>query len=349
MEKSHLVREYMQQGIKRDHGLELVGMSKNQFYYQSKGGRPGRRNTQTTRWRDPATKIFHERDNTVVVKEVVEIKLDPDHPNWYRLITFTLKIRGYYINHKKLYRLMFESLLLDEPEHKTGRKFVKYRKVAPTAPLQLIEMDIKYVWIEGHSQYAYVFTILDTFTRYVLHWSVGYTMRSEQIQWAWTYVVAEYFQPLGLNSHGVLVEVRSDNGRQFIAEKIQTFFKDNGFDQVYIKPYTPEENGHVESFHSILGKSLSRDTYVDLPMLEHRLERFYTCYNNDRSHSGTLGIPPAKFWALYDLNYLEIIPLKINAIKIKLKVAYQDILTLPGINRHKYRVKPSRGKTLALM
>jgi transposase InsO family protein len=338
MEKAALVREYMHQGIKRDQCLEMVGLTKNQFYYQRTGKKPGRVKTETTTWRDPQTKIYHEVDNTEVVKQVVEIKLDPDHANWYRLITCTMQIRGYYINHKKLYRLMLERLLLEETPPKPGRNFVKFRKIAPLMPLQIIEMDIKYVWIEGSKKYAFLFTILDTFTRYVLHWSLGYSMKSTQIQWAWEYVVAEYFQPRGLDPKAVNIEIRSDNGKQFIAEKILDFFIDNHFDQVFTRPYTPQDNGHVESFHSILDKSLSKDIYADLPMLEKRLKRFYTCYNNDRSHSGTKGIPPAKFWALYDLGYLEIIPLKINELKIKLNVAYQDILTIPGINRHKYRV-----------
>ena len=65
-------------------------------------------------------------------------------------------------------------------------------------------------------------------------------------------------------------------------------------------------------------------------MLEQRLEQFYTCYNNDRSHSGTLGIPPAKFWALYDMNKIEMIKLDQRKVKFELKVALQDILTLPS-------------------
>lgn len=337
MEKTEIVRDFMAQGYKRDESLRAVGLTKNQFYYKPKGTKPGKRKTDLTKWRDPQTKQSHLVANTEVVKEIVELKLDPDHANWYRLITFTMQIRGYYINHKKVYRLMFESLLLDEPAKKTGRNFVKFRKIAPTGPLQIIEMDIKYVWIEGTNKYAFVFTILDTFTRYALHWSVGYSMKSEQIKWSWEYVIAEYLQPHGVNPKDLVVEVRSDNGKQFTSDMIRQFFEDNGLDQVFTKPYTPEENGHIESFHSIINKALANDTFIDLNHLEQRLERFYICYNNDRSHSGTKGIPPAKFWALYAMNYLEIIPLKINAIKIKLKVAYQDILTLPRIDMYQYR------------
>ncbi|MBK9270323.1 MAG: transposase [Saprospiraceae bacterium] len=215
---------------------------------------------------------------------------------------------------------------------------MKFRKIAPTGSLQIIEMDIKYVWIEGTNKYAFVFTILDTFTRYALHWSVGYSMKSEQIKWSWEYVIAEYLQPHGVNPKDLVVEVRSDNGKQFTSDMIRQFFVDNGLNQVFTKPYTPEENGHIESFHCIINKALANDMFIDLKHLEQRLERFYICYNNDRSHSGTKGIPPTKFWTLFDLGYIDVVPLKINQIRLKLKVAYQDILTLPDINKYQYRV-----------
>lgn len=337
MEKIKVVRECMSSGMKRDHCLKLVGITKNQFYYKAKGTRPGKQKTQYTKWRDPQTKISYNVDNGDVVKRIVEIKLDDDFPNWYRLIANMLQIAGYYINHKKVYSLMYEHILLEDTPKKPSRTFVKFRKIAPTGPLQIIEMDIKYFWIEGAKQYAFVLTILDTFTRYVLHWSVGYSMKSEQVKSLWEFVVAEYLQPNCIDPKDIKVEVRSDNGKQFLAEKMRTFFKENGINQVFTKPYTPEENGHVESFHSILGKATAKDSYESINQLETRLQRFYTCYNNDRSHSGTKGIPPAKFWALYSLNYIEVVPLKVNEIKIKLNVAYQDILTLPGIDLYKYR------------
>jgi len=338
MEKVEMVREMMSKGIKRDESLLQSGLTRNQFYYKVKGNRRGRLKTETTKWRDPQTMKIYEVDNEQVTREIVDIKLDPDHPNWYKLITNTIQIRGYYINHKKVYRLMFEGLLLDDKPKITGRNFVKFRKVAPIGALQIIEMDIKYVYIEGTGKQGFVFTILDTFTRCVLHWTIGYSMKSEQIKRAWEYVIAEYYQPLGINHKETIIEIRSDNGRQFVSTMIREFFEINGMTNVYTHPYTPEENGHIESFHSILGKSLSKDIFNDLTELERRLIKFYTCYNNDRSHSGVKGIPPTKFWALFDLGYIEVVPLKLNQLRIKLKVAYQDILTLPDINKYKYRV-----------
>jgi len=312
-------------------------LTKNQFYYVQKGTKPGRSPSDVTQWRDPSTLITYGVDNADVVQKIVEIKLNPDLANWYRMITVTLQILGYYINHKKVYRLMSEYILLEKPKKRTGREFVKYRRVAPTKPLEVIEMDIKYVWIYGTRKYAYILTVIDTFTRYVLHWAVGYTMKSEQVKAVWEYIITKHLQPAGILEQGLDIEVRNDNGKQFCSELIINFMKENYLNQVFTHPYTPEENGHVESFHKTLGSALRKDRFTTLNMLEQRLKKFYTSYNNDRSHGSIKGIPPAKFWALYDLNKIEIIPLEKRRIKFELKVAYQDILTIPSINRYDYR------------
>jgi len=137
----------MSEGLIRDRCLAITGLSKNQLYYTLTGKKPGRSPSKVTKWRDPSTLQEYLVDNKDVVEKIVEIKLDPDLSNWYRLITKNLQIRGYYINHKKVYRLMLEYLLLEEPRKRRGRNFVKYRRVAPVEPLRVIEMDIKYVWV----------------------------------------------------------------------------------------------------------------------------------------------------------------------------------------------------------
>jgi len=327
----------MAAGLKRDYCLKITGLTKNQLYYVEKGTKSGKVPTGVTRWRNPNDLQEYDVDNRDVVQEIVEIKLNSNLPNWYRLITVTLQIRGYFINHKKGYRLMSEYMLLEPSRKRIGRNFVTFRRVAPTRALQIIEMDIKFVWINGDRRYAFVLTVLDTFTRYVLNWTVGYTMKSYQVRFTWEEIIATYFQPAGLLEDGIDIEVRNDNGRQFSSELIPQFFKENYLNQVFTHPYTPEENGHIESFHSILGKALEKDRFSDLMQLEKRLNSFYLTYNNDRSHSSIIGLPPAKFWALIEQDKVEVIPLEKRRIKFKLKVAYQDVLTVPGIDKYDSR------------
>lgn len=328
----------MSKGLKRDTCLKIVGISKNQFYYVSNGRKPGKRPSVFTRFRDPKTLKEELINENKMVLKIIEIKLNKDHANWYRLITCTLQILGYFINHKKVFRLMRKHILLEDKKVSGIKEYVQFRRVTPLKPLEVIEMDIKYVWIAGAKKYAFILTTIDTFTRYVLDWSAGYSMTSLQVKQSWEYIIATYYQPLGTNNN-INVEVRSDNGKQFSSKEILDFFKDNTMQKVFTHPYTPEENAHVESFNKTLGNALDQERFETLNDLENRLLSFYECYNNHRSHGSTKGIPPAKFWALFEQNKIEVITLPKHRIKFKVLVKYQDILTIENIEKYDYRAK----------
>jgi transposase InsO family protein len=333
-----MVRNYNSEGLSVERCLELVGLTPNQYYHKSSGKPVGRRPSTTTDHKSPYTSELTQVDNVDVLSRIVEIKLDPDHANYYRLITITLCLQGYIINHKKVYRLMYEHLLLEDRKSVKGKNYVKYRRVAPQGALQLLEMDIKYVYIHEKGRYAFVLTVIDTYTRYVLHWAAGYSMRTMQVQEVWEYILAHYIQPIRGKSAEVEIEVRSDNGKQFSSKQIMNFFEENELTKVFTHPYTPEENGHIESFHSKLGKALKHDRFADLQALEKRLTHFYTMYNNKRSHGSLKGLPPAIFWALEDLGYVSVTTNhEKRTNKIELNVAYQDILGIPKVNKYKYR------------
>lgn len=179
----------MSMGLRRDTCLHIVGLSKNQFYHISNGLKPGRKPSHFTRYRNPETLEEKMIDENKMVLAITTLKNNPDHGHWYRLITKTLQINGYYINHKKVFRIMTKFVLLED-KIITGKKdYVQFRRVTPTCPLEIVEMDIKYVWIGGARKYAFVLTVIDTFTRYVLDYSVGYSMTSHQVKKCWEYII----------------------------------------------------------------------------------------------------------------------------------------------------------------
>ena len=52
--------------------------------------------------------------------------------------------------------------------------------------------------------------------------------------------------------YGAPDQMRSDNGPEFIAYAIQDWLKEREIKTLYIKPGSPWENGHIESFHDKL-------------------------------------------------------------------------------------------------
>jgi len=333
-----LAKEYMSLGLSRTQILNITNLSKHDLYYKTTGSKVGKRATQFTLHKDHKTREVVSRPEKELVEAIIEILSDPDLPNWYRLVTKTLQVRGWYVNHKKVYRIEFANGLLGKKKTNKGRNFVKFRRVNPEEPLRILEMDIKYCWIYGKNCFAYILTVIDTFTRYVLHWTVGYCMKQQQVKEVWTYIIANYLQQANLLKQGIVIEVRNDNGKQFCAKMIELFFKENHLNQVFTHPYSPEENGHIESFHKTLGNSLKRYHFVDLEALNTRLERFYTVYNNERQHSSIANLSPAMFWALWEDGKIDMTAYSKRKATFKLGMVYQDVLSWPDINRYNYRV-----------
>ncbi len=307
----------------RDKVLSIIGITKHQYYYQSKGSRSGRKPSQTTERLVEGKKVVET--NEQVVRQIKSIQSDPDTNCGYQRMRSALILLGYFINPKKVYRLMKENHLLKSRHKKATKTYAKYRIFTPENPLQVLEMDIKYFWIAKDRRHAYLLTIVDTFTRAVLDWRIGFTMKSFQVKELWEKVIINYLQPSDLLKKGIHVEVRNDNGPQFIAKKLQQFFQENYLNQVFTHPYTPQENGHIESFHSILSTSIGERQFWDLNELEERLKVFYLKYNTVRIHGSIAGLPPLVFWNLWNQHKIERKVLKDKKVKFTLTIPAQQL------------------------
>ena len=300
-EKRARVRDYQSQGLRLRDALEAFALTRHQYYHQPALGvdgspsRPGVAASTPTDHFDESG-MCTQRENAEVVQQIEAIQEDDDLRCGYKRMTAQLELRGYRINRKKVYRLMKQHELLLSRANREGGPYVTHRCAQPAEPLRLFEMDIKMFWVEEHRRYAFVLTVLDTFTRVALDWQLGYSMKWTQVRATWERIIEEQLQEADLLAEGIEIEIRSDNGPQFLATKLREFFVDNHLDQVFTHPYTPQENGYVESFHSILSRATRGDTFWTLQQLEQRLTIFYEKYNNSRVHTATALLPPRLFW-----------------------------------------------------
>lgn len=211
----------------------------------------------------------------------------------YIKCTHALRQMGFCINHKKVYRLMKTHRLLSSlrpPQGREPRQYVRMRKVKPTRPMETLEMDIKFVYIHGEHRMALLITLLDVFSRRALEQRLEYSIKALE--------VVELLRQLrfGWGKFGAM-RLRTDNGAQFIATIVQQYCKEHGIEHEFIHPYTPQENGHIEAFHSLLQQEV---------MLEHQFEsrqhaediitRWLDFYNNRRLHSGCDYRTPIAVW-----------------------------------------------------
>jgi len=256
---------------------------------------------------------------------------DPDKQYGYIKMTYFLKTDGFIINKKKVYRLMKTHNLLGERYKKQEKTYARYRKVLPMNPLEVLEMDIKLVWVEEARKFAYILTVIDTFTRVTLYHFVSFSITKKEVKQVWEHIITEHLQPNDCLNKPINIEIRNDNDKRFSAKMIQDFFKENKLNQVFTHPYTPQENGHIESFHSILSRHLKRYNFWSLEELKQNLILFYETYNNSRIHGSIDYTSPRTFWELWNKNLVKMeVDEKKRKIKFKLKISHSDIYQHTG-------------------
>jgi transposase InsO family protein len=90
--------------------------------------------------------------------------------------------------------------------------------------------------------------------------------------------------------------VRNDNGSQFEALIVQDFLKNKGVIQEFTKPATPEQNEHIESYHSIMESAVcQRFEFHNLRDFQETMVRWKKFYNFERIHGGLKYKSPKKF------------------------------------------------------
>ena len=89
--------------------------------------------------------------------------------------------------------------------------------------------------------------------------------------------------------------MRSDNGPEFIARHLGIWLQTQGTQTRFIKPGSPWQNGHAESFMARLrAECLDAEVFHNLPEAKLKLGVYRRYYNHQRPHSALGYIPPAQ-------------------------------------------------------
>ena len=132
-------------------------------------------------------------------------------------------------------------------------------------------------------------TMLDEYTRQCLAIRVERQIRSGQ-------VLSTLWQ--AMMTYGIPKHIRSDNGSEFIAQKIQEWLKESQIKTLYIDPGSPWQNGYIESFHSrFRDECLNREWLLNLREARVVIEDWRQYYNSERPHSRLGYLSPEGFIA----------------------------------------------------
>jgi len=205
----------------------------------------------------------------------------------YRRAWATLRRAGERINHKRVYRVWRnEGLSL---KNRPSRKRVRSGASVPcqaTHPNHVWTYDFIHDACSSGRKLK-LLTLLDEFTRESLAIEVGTSIRAER--------VVEVLQPL-FEQRGRPEFLRSDNGPEFVARKLQAWLAEAGTQTHYIEPGSPWQNGFAESFHSRLrDECLSGELFATVAEARVLTELWRREYNQERPHSSLGYRTPVEF------------------------------------------------------
>lgn len=145
-------------------------------------------------------------------------------------------------------------------------------------------IDISYINI--HGTFYYLTTILDGYSRFIVHWEIRRSM-TEQDELVVLQRATEKFP------HAT-PRIISDNGSQFLAKDFKEFIRICGMTHVRTSPYYPQSNGKLERFHgSIKGECIRPGTPISLEDAVRIVGRYVDHYNQVRLHSAIGYVAPA--------------------------------------------------------
>jgi len=292
-ERKAIIGKFIAKGMKAEKASMMAGMSKSSYYYRPRGGKPGRPSS-THCLKDNVLLVSNEE----VVEDIRTFLSGEFMENGYLKVCHELKDMGYEIGKNKTYRLMKENRLLLPPPQKAKREYVQYTQPLPSEPFEKIEMDIKFIYIRGQHKNALLLTFLDTFTRLPLGWELQYSIRHQTVAALFDRVIENWLQPYHpCFEEKVKVCLRNDNDSRFVAKDLQNYLKSNFVDQEFILPATPQQNAHIESFHSVVEELVCKKyEFEDIHQVREILDRFFYTYTFRRTINSILYLPPAVFF-----------------------------------------------------
>ncbi len=106
--------------------------------------------------------------------------------------------------------------------------------------------------------------------------------------------------------HGKPTTIKSDNGPEFVAKKVQEWIKDRRINARFIDPGSPWQNGHNESFNGVFRDScLNRWLFESVREAREATEAWLYEYNVERPHGSLSGHSPELFFEQWEQQHRE--------------------------------------------
>lgn len=185
------------------------------------------------------------------------------------------------VSPSSVYRVLKRAGKLGRWAKKTSGKGKGFEQ--PKKAHQHWHIDLAYVKLGG--TFYYLCTVLDGYSRYVVHWDIRESMKEEDVEIVLQRAKEKFPQ--------ARPRIISDNGPQFIARDFKEFIRISGMTHVRTSFNYPQSNGKVERWHgSLWSECIRPGTPLSIEDARRLVKRYVDYYNNQRLHSALGYITP---------------------------------------------------------
>lgn len=185
------------------------------------------------------------------------------------------------VSPSSVYRVLVNAGLLRRWNRKPSKKGAGFQQ--PLKAHEHWHIDISYINICG--TFYYLCSILDGFSRYIVHWEIRESMTEADVE--------IILQRAREKFPDAKPRVISDNGPQFISKDFKEFIRISGMTHVKTSPYYPQSNGKLERYHrTVKGTCIRVKTPLSLEDARDLVTDFVDHYNNKRLHSAIGYVTP---------------------------------------------------------
>jgi putative transposase len=154
----------------------------------------------------------------------------------------------------------------------------------PVRPHEHWHIDVSHINICG--TFYFLCSILDGYSRFVIHWEIRETMKEVEVE--------TIVQRAREQFPGERPRIISDNGPQFVAKDFKEFIRICGMTHIRTSFYYPQSNGKMERWYKTLkGGCIRVKTPLSLEDARRLVAEFVAYYNTVRLHSAIAYITPA--------------------------------------------------------
>jgi len=206
-----------------------------------------------------------------------------DHPlEGYRRLTYMMMDQDIVaVSPSSVYRVLSHAGVLSKWNRAASKKGTGFQQ--PLKPHEHWHIDLAYLNICG--TFYYLCTILDGFSRYIVHWDIRESMTEADVE-----IVLQRAREKFPDARPRII---SDNGPQFVSRDFREFIRISGMTHVRTSPYYPQSNGKVERCHkTIKGGCIRVRTPLSLEDAIAVVDEFVGHYNTRRLHSAIGYVTP---------------------------------------------------------